>query len=1032
MWISDFAIDRPVVTIVLMLSLVVFGLISLFTLETDEFPEIDPPVVAISLPYPGASPATVEREVIVPFEDALAAISGVDRITSTALDSFGIVVVEFLFEKELLEATQDVRDRFSEIRQELPLELEEPVITRFDPNQLPIVSLTLSSDRLTPAELTRMADPGITGELQGISGVAQVNLVGGVHPELTVELRPEALAAAGVSVAQVVDALQAANLEAPVGRLTSARQERSIRLLGRPERARDFERLAVTAVDGRLVRLGELAVVSEGAEEQRSLALFNGLPAVAIDIVKNTDASTTTVSQAVRERVEALRADLPEGVRLDVVRDSGERVAASVADVQRTLFEGAVLTVGVVFVFLGSWRSTVITGLALPVSVLASFIAVWAFGFTLNTLSLLGLSLSIGILIDDAIVVRENIVRHMEMGKDHTTAAREGTAEIGLAVAATTFSIVVVFVPIGFMGGLAQQWMAPMALTIASSVLVSLLVSFSLDPMLSAYWPDPSIGGPRRGIVGRALDRFDAGLDHLAARYRRVIGWALDHRLVVFLIALLAFVSALGMPALGLLGSSFLPIQDQSEFTLALETPPGSSLAYTRAKAERASAIARDTEGVLYTYTTVGGQGEAVDEASIYVRLVPKNERPLHQDEIADRIRQRVSRLVGVTATLSTGFGGKQIQLQLRGPDPDRLDALAARILEEVRQVPGAVDVGLSTKGRAPQVEIAVDRPLASSMGLTVGQIAGALRPAFAGVDVGDWIDAEGETRDVRLRFIPSARERPESLAALPLRVLEPEPAMVPLGHVVTLTVGDGPAQIQHLDRQRVITIEANTRDRALSEVVGDIQQRLRSIDLPPGYTLGQGGDVENQQEVFGRILGALLVAVLLMYLILVVQFGSFLDPVGIMASLPLSLIGVVAALLWVGGTLNLMSMIGVLLLMGLVTKNAILLIDFAKWAEEAGQERHAAIIDAGAIRLRPILMTTAATIAAMVPVALGLGEGADFRAPLGQAVIGGMVTSTLLTLLVIPTLYDVLCGMRDAVGRRIRAWMRSSPPVPP
>ncbi|MBA2319602.1 MAG: efflux RND transporter permease subunit, partial [Deltaproteobacteria bacterium] len=935
--------------------------------------------------------------------------------------------------KDLQQATQDIRDKISEIRQELPTEMEEPILTRFDPNDLPILSITLSSATASAGELTRLADPWITGELQGVPGVAQVNVVGGMPAELTVELIPGALEASGVSVGQVVAALQAANLAAPVGRVENDRMERSIRLQGRLEAPSDFEAIAVTSSNGRLVRLGDVATVKAGTEEARSMALFNSEEAVGIDVVKATGYSTTAVSADAQVILEEIRQKLPEGVELNLVRDSGERVADSVEGVEHTLIEGAILTVLVVFLFLNSWRSTVITGLALPVSVIASFIAVWAFGFTLNSMSLLGLSMAIGILVDDAIVVRENIVRHVEMGKDHLTAAREGTAEIGLAVAATTFSIIIVFVPVAFMGGLAEQFLGPMALTIAASVAVSLFVSFSLDPMLSAYWPDPVVAREDQNLLTRTVGAFNRAFDRQTDRYKSVIRWALNHRVAMVAIAALAFGGALAMPISGLVGTSFFPVQDRSEFLLNLELPPGTSLAYTQAKVVEAAKIAGKHEGVRYTYSTIGGRGGTVNEATIYVRLTKKNERDVHADDIATAARDEIDQLAGVLASVGTGGFGheKQIQLQLQGPDVAVLADLADRLAAEVATVPGAVDVGLSTGGQKPELEVRLDRSLSSSLGLSVGSVAQALRPAFAGVDVGDWIDPSGETREVRVRLTPESRTRPQDLESLPLTITGPNgPATVPLGQVAEITLGKGPAQIEHLGRSRVIVVEANARGPALSAVMSGIEAKIDAFVFPPGYTIRQGGDVERQADVFGRMLGALGVAIVMMYFVLVVQFGSFVEPISIMASLPLSLIGVMLALLVSGSTVNLMSMIGILLLMGIVAKNAILLVDFAKWAEERGMPRKEAIIEAGGTRLRPILMTTVAIVAGMIPVALGSGEGADFRKPLGLAVIGGVITSTLLTLLVIPTFYDMLTSWRDAVIRRFAPGLAPAHPV--
>ncbi len=1023
MVISDFAIRRPVITVVSMVALVVFGLVSLTQLNTDEFPEVNPPIVVIAVPYPGASPDNVEREIVEPIEESLAGISGVRKIQSSSLDSFATITIQFTYEKDLQEAVQEIRDEINAIRNDLPPEMEEPVLTKISLDDFPVVSLALASDTLSIPELTLLADPGITRRIRALGGVGSVDISGANTREMSVELRPEALQNAGVSVGEIVGAVQRQNLAAPVGRLQGANDERTIRLRGRVETAEDFMRVVVAERNGRVIRLGDVANVRVGVEEARTTALYSGQDAVGIDIKKSRGFSTTEVADAIRAEVEAIRPTLPQGVVLHIVRDAGTRVENSVANVQSALIEGAVLTVLVVFLFLNSWRSTVITGLALPVSVIASFIALMAFGFTLNTMSLLGLSLAIGILIDDAIVVRENIVRHVEMGKSHFDAAREGTAEIGLAVTATTLSIVVVFVPIAFMGGEAEQWFAPFALTIAFSVLVSLFVSFSLDPMLSAYWPDPHMAMSERSFISRGLDRFNRWFDRQADRYKRVIGWALRHRLAMVALAIGSFVFALAMPAMGYLGGGFFPVQDVSEFIVQIETPPGSSLEYTKRKAEEAASLARaKSDEVLYTYTTIGSLTGAVDEGTIYVRLTPKAGRVRHQDTIAAELREDYMKLGGVTASISSGRldNQKQIQVQVRGTDTRELTRIADEVIAQVRQVPGAVDVGFSTRGQKPELDVRIDRALAGTLGVTVADVAQTLRPAFAGIDAGDWVDPTGKTRDVTIRLTPEARQRASDLSSLPITVQGPQglPASLPLGQVATITQSLGPARIDHLDRDRVISVQANTQGRPLTEVITEIQRRIDAITLPAGYAITQGGETEDQQEVFSRILIALGVAVVLMYLVLVVQFGSFLDPFAIMLSLPLSLIGVVLILMATGDTLNIMSMIGVILLMGIVAKNAILLIDFAKMAEAQGMPRQQALIEAGRQRLRPILMTTFALTAGMVPVALGIGEGADFRAPLGRAVIGGVIASTFLTLLVIPTFYDILSGARTRMGR--------------
>jgi HAE1 family hydrophobic/amphiphilic exporter-1 len=1057
MTISDFAIKRPIITVVTMLALVIFGIFALFKIDVDEFPDLTNPIVFVSVPYPGASPGQVEQEVVERMEEAFSGLSGIDEIRSTSLDGFATITVQFVFGKDPDQAAQDVRDAISGIRNDLPAEMKEPVLRKFDPGDLPIVSLVLASDRVSPAEMTLIADPGITRALRGINGVAQVTVVGGANREISVDVRPADMASSGVTVAQVLGAVQAQNLASPVGQVQGSLTEQAIRLRGRLETPEDFAGLVLSSRGGQLVRLGQVADVRDGTAEQRTLALYNGQLAVGIDITKSKGASTTKVADAIKAAVEKLQPTLPPGVRISVVRDAGERVRNSVRNVEEALIEGALLTVFVVFLFLNSWRSTVITGLALPVSVLSAFIAVWICGFTLNTMSLLGLSLAIGLLIDDAIVVRENIVRHVEMGKDHMRAAHDGTNEIAMAVTATTFSIVCVFTPVAFMQGVSGQWFKPFALTIACAVLVSLFVSFSLDPMLSAYWPDPQLElHERRGPVSRALDRFNRWFDRQADRYKGVIAWALDHRLAVIVLVLVSFFGAIALQVF-FGGGGFIPDSDRSEITLTLETPPGSNLTYTAIKARALASLARSHKEVAYTYTSIGsatGSGD-VDTGSVYIKLVPKRQRSVSQQEIARQIRQEARRISGATAYLSQGGPGgnqRQIQVQLRGQTMATLNQAALAIQNQARQVKGATDLGLSTRGDRPELEIRLNRGLAGTLGLNVSQVAQSLRPAFAGVKAGDWVDPLGKTRDVTVRLAPEARQNLTDIEQLPLLVsggaaasgtagtggtsgaamgaAGGAPALVPLGQVATVTRSTGPARIDHLNRDKVVTVGANVEGRSLSEVTRDLNRRIAAMRLPAGVTLSQGGDVKNQSDVFTKIFAALGLAVLLMYLILVVQFGSFLDPLAILLSLPLSLVGVVLMLLITHDTLNLMSLIGVILLMGIVAKNAILLIDFAKWNHEKGMPLRDALIEAGRVRLRPILMTTVALIAGMIPVALGAGEGADFRAPLGRAVIGGTITSTLLTLLVIPTIYEIMVETREKLRGMFRR--KSKVRIPP
>jgi len=563
-------------------------------------------------------------------------------------------------------------------------------------------------------------------------------------------------------------------------------------------------------------------------------------------------------------------------------------------------------------------------------------------------------------------------------------------------------------------------------------------VSFSLDPMLSAYWPDPHLPMEKRSWISRRLDRFNHWFDHQAGRYRRLIAWALDHRVAVVSLSLASFALALAMPTLRLVGVGFMPLDDRAEVNVQIETPPGSNLAYTRRQAEAAAAIMRSRPEVRYTYITLGGGiSGAVDVGNIFVRLTPKSDRAMSAEDFAAWVRQETASISGTTLAVYTNdFGGrrKQLQLEVRGTDLATLSTTAERIRTEAAQVPGVVDLALSSKGQKPELTVSLHRGLAGSLGITAGQVAQSLRPAFAGIDAGDWIDPSGESRDVMVRLAPEARRRATDLAQIPLVLPAASgqaPATIPLGQIAAITEDLGPAVIDHLNRDLVVIVGWNTSGRATGPVMEDVQARVAGLSLPAGVTVTVGGDAEQQAEVFGNIFLALGVAAMLMYLILAMQFGSFLDPLAIMLSLPLSMIGVMLSLALTGLTINIMSLIGVILLMGIVAKNAILLIDFAKWAHERdGIPLREALIEAGAIRLRPILMTTFALIAGMIPIALGRGEGAQFRSPLGVAVIGGVITSTLLTLVAIPTFYEILREWRDACVRMARRL--GSAPVPP
>ena len=1024
MFLSNFSVKRPVATVVLIIAMMCLGLLALKKLRVNQNPDVEFPLIVVSIPYPGASPETAEREITNRLEKSLQSISGVNELTSTSAEGSATIVLRFNFAKNMIEASDEIRNAIAAVRYKLPIEMREPVLQRIDPSAQPIMQLSLSSKTQSHAAMSRLAEDILADKFRAIDGVATVSVDGSLRRELSVLLKAEKLREYNVSVSDVTNALRMQNTNAPVGKLRGTLEEKSIRLVGRIERPEDFQQVVVKRNGDELVRLAQVATIEDGFAETNSISMRSGQPNVGISITRSRDASTVAVAKRVHDVVKEVRSTLPAGTTLDVTDDQGEDAQSSLNNVIESLVLGAGLTIFVVYVFLNSWRSTLITALSLPTSVIAAFVGVWLCGFTLNFMTLLGLSLAIGVLIDDAIVVRENIVRHMQMGADRRTAALNGTAEIGLAVAATTFSIMAVFIPVAFMPGITGEWFRPFALTVTCSVAVSLFISFTLDPMLSAFWGDPPNhhDAPRRGLE-KYLQRFNHWFDRQADRYGNVIEWALHHRRWMAVIAIASLVAAIGLQ-MKFGGASFVPSSDFGTILVDVRTPSSSSLEYSRMKIIRADELARSLPETTETNAYVNLTG-----GKIYVKIGKKNERKRSAAEVGQDLREKLAQLVGAEYTVLDDLSNnarKPVQIEFTGNDSRKLMELTNRFMEELKKVKGAVDVSLSEQDPKDELQIELNRGLANSMGIAAGDAAASLRVAFAGIEVGDWVDPTGETRDVAVRLTPEDRTAAENIERLPISVAGTN-QMVPLDQIARVTMGKGPSTIKHKDGKRVISVSANVEGRSPGEVTADAMKLAQAMDFPPGYGLALGGSGKDMQEVFTQMAIALVSGIGLMYLILVMQFGSFTAPGAVMLSLPLSLIGVVGGLLLTKNTINLMSLIGVIMLMGLVAKNAILLLDAARKREAEGYSREDSLMYAGRMRLRPILMTTFALIAGMLPVAIGAGEGGEFYRPLAIAIIGGTITSTLLTLLMVPTFYDSIEITRDRMfakfGRRSARW---------
>jgi HAE1 family hydrophobic/amphiphilic exporter-1 len=1037
MFLSDVSIKRPVFATMMMLALVVLGIVSFRRLAIDEYPDVTYPIVIAQTTYPGASPEVMERDVSRPIEEALNTVQGLKEITSTSLNGVSLVRLQLNLDVDVLAAQQDVQAKVARIRRQLPQDIEEPVINHFDPNERPIMSIAMQSSERPLRELTSIADEVVSPKLQAIAGVGGINLAGTEVRQVRIEINPDAMRSYGIAVPQIISALQRENQEVPAGRVTRGPTEQLIRITGRIVKPAAFANIVVAVRQGVPVRLGDLATVVDGAADKRTAALLDDSPALALDILKISGSNTVEVADSVRAATIGLEKILPADVKLRVIRDDSSRIRSSLSDVELTIILGAVLTIMIIYLFLNSWRSTIITGLTLPVSIISAFFIMWVFNFTVNTMTLLALSLAIGLLIDDAIVVRENIVRHVHMGKDHIRAAKEGTDEIGLAVFSTSLAVVAVFIPVAFMGGMIGRIFFQFGVTVTFAVLVSLFVSFTLDPMLSSVWPDPDHdvgpdGKPAGSMnpirrVGMAFDRW---FEKTADKYPSKLDWALKHRAIVMAGAIGSIVIAgLIYP---MLGFTWLPDVDTGEFNVQLRTPPGSSLAYTVEKAQEVSHFLRRLPEVDFTYTTIGGGFRGTpNTGGIYVKLKPRRERDRDLFAIQNQLRTELRKMPGVRPAITgTGsiFGGfrQPIIINVQGPEESRLKVAAAQVLDKIKSTPGVAEPQSSDEGQIPQLDVNVDRQQAWAAGLGISTIASTLQPVFTGQRATKWEDEMGFSHDVVVVYPDSLRTNAADVADLMIPTGATDgsgqPAMVALSQVANVEQSLAPQQIDRRSLERQVSISAGVLPGfSMGAVADKVKSGIDSLGLPIGYHTVFGGDVQNLNETKGFVLAALGLAVVFIYLILASLFGSFFQPLAIMLALPLSFIGVALALLITKGNINVMTMIGIIMLMGLVTKNGILLLDMSNQQREKGATHHDAMLQSGRIRLRPIIMTTVAMIFGMLPLAFALGEGSEQRAPMARAVIGGLITSTMLTLFVVPVMSTLL---EDAV-----AWVRTSAP---
>jgi hydrophobe/amphiphile efflux-1 (HAE1) family protein len=1034
MWITRVSIKNPVFATMVMVGIAVLGLFAYNHLRVEQMPDVSLPFLLVETNYPGSSPEVVEADVTKPIEYAINTVAGVSLIRSNSTEGRSDVFTEFRANTDMTRAIQDVRDKIAQVRPGFPRDVKDPLVIRVDQeNSQPVVSVAVLSKTVGLRDLSSLTDQTIVKGLENVPGVARIDVNGRVTRQILIEIKPQQLTALGLSVDQVVNAVRAANQDVPAGRITRGVSDSIVRVEGKIKDPMQFGRIIVAQQNGAPVYLTQVAAVIDGEKEQESISRINGRPAITLDLQKSQDANIVDTGRGVTQALDLLRQRLPQEIELKLVNSSADSVERSVNRVKQTIVEGALLTVLIVFLFLHSWRSTIITGLTLPIAVIATFIALYAFGFTLNFLTLMALSLCIGLLIDDAIVVRENIVRHLGLGKTHEVAAREGTDEIGLAVMATTFAIVAVFVPIAFMSGIIGKFFFQFGLTVAVAVMVSLFVSFTLDPMLSSVWHDPASSRfSRLPWLARFMDGVERGIEGIHRIYGSILEWALVNRKKVIAIALVSFFASFAV--VPLVGTEFIPETDEGFLSLRLNTPVGSSLEYTDSKVQQVEEMLKGFPEVVLAMTTIGTQ-EGRNYARINLKLTDRSARKRSQKEIERAIRAAMKPIPGLEP--SFGFD-RAVWVNLLGPDPATLTTLINEFATKVGKVPGIADMETSEKAANPALSIRLNNDAASDLGVSVQQVGATVRPLLAGDTVTYWLAPDGQNYEVNVQLSKDRRQLVSDLGNLYLQSnrVGPEgnPRMVPLRQVADIVETTSPQIIKRQELQRRVALYANAEGRPSGDVNSDVSKIIKEVTptLPPGYRFDVGGQAKDMQESFQAALAALGLAIIFIYLILASQFASYTQPVAIMASLPFSLIGVFLALLLTGTTLNLFSIIGFIMLMGLVTKNAILLVDFANRARRSGKSLHDALLTAGQVRLRPIMMTTAAMIGGMTPLALGLGEGGETQAPMGRAIIGGVITSTLLTLVVVPVLYTYLDAWAERrKARRARSVAAAAAPAP-
>ncbi len=1006
MFLSDLSIRRPVTATVFSIVLVIFGWVGYTRLPIRELPEVDIPIVTVSSFLRGANPEIIEEEVTDIIEEEINTVEGIKHITSASAEGQSAITVEFELERNIDVAAQDVRDKVARIRQILPDDLDEPSIEKIDLDAQAIMWIGVNSDELSQQELTYYADRVLKEQMQKVKGVGSIIVGGQKRFAVRVWLDAEKLAARKMSVSDVIEALESKNVELPSGRIEGVSREFTVKTEGDLKSIEAFNELIIKTENGVSIKLKDIGFAAEGVENERTLARFNSETSVGLGILKQTEANTVEVADRIKKKMGELKKDLPPNIDMEVAYDGSLFIKQSIDEMKETILTASALVVLVIFFFLRNSRSTLIPAIAIPISLISTFAVMYFLGYTLNNFTLLALVLSTGVVVDDAIVMLENIYRHMEAGEARVKAAHKGSSEIAFAVIATSLSLVAVFLPVAFMQGQIGRFFYEFGISVSVAVLVSAFVALTLTPMLCSRFLKTY---KSHTWLYTTLEK---GYQWLENNYKKGIHWSLNHKVLVLGIALLSFVASGFLFAT--LGKEFVPSEDQGSFVVILEAPEGSSLEYTDTYLKKIEAILAQKKEVLtfFAALALGGSSE-VNKGIMFVQMIPRAERR-HMDQFLNEFRGDLFQVTGINAFALTfnplvqGQDAKTFEYILQHPDMEVLKTSAAAFEKRLKETSGFIEVDTDLELNNPEINVTIDRERAANLGITVRNIADTLNTLLGGQDYTKY-KARGERYDVILQLIREDRLTPEVFEQIYVR--SDDGRLIRLSNVIKIEEGVGPSVINRFDRMRSVTVSANLKGITLDEALKQADALSKEI-LPEGFLTSVKGQAEEMKEAFGTLLLTFFLAIVMIYLILSAQFESFVHPVTVMAALPLSLIGALGLLFLTGMTINMYSIIGIILLMGLVTKNSILLVDYTNTLRRRGKERHEAIEEAGRVRLRPILMTALSTIIGIVPIALGIGAGAESRQPLGMAVVGGMTTSTFLTLFVVPVIYTLLDDM--------------------